>query len=196
MPVSSLPLFPLSSVLFPGGTLSLRIFEQRYLDLVRDCARDNAGFGVCLILHGREAGEPAVPAAIGTVARIVDFHTLDDGLLGIHATGGERFHVLNTRVRDNGLVLGDVEYLGEAQTIAIPPEYALLATILERVFECAGGEHARVERACYDDADWVAYRLAEVLPLEPAERQKLLATEDALVRLDQLMHYLPRFQRA
>jgi Lon protease-like protein len=195
MPVSSLPLFPLSSVLYPGGMLSLRIFEPRYLDLVRDCARDNRGFGVCLILHGREVGEAAVPAAIGTVARIVDFHTLDDGLLGIHAKGGERFHVLNTRVRDNGLVLGDVEYLAEVPTVAVPPEYALLATILERVFECAGGEHGRVDRACYDDAEWVGYRLAEVLPLEPAERQKLLATDDALARLALLMHYLPRFQR-
>ena len=196
MPVSSLPLFPLSSVLFPGGTLSLRIFERRYLDLIRDCARDNTGFGVCLILHGSEAGEPAIPAAIGTAARITDFHTMEDGLLGIHATGGDRFHVVNTRVRDNGLIVGDVEYIASGEPVPIPPEYALLATILERVYECAGGDLARVERARFDDADWVGYRLAEALPLENDERQKLLSTTGAMQRLDQLMHYLPRFQRA
>jgi len=88
-----IPLFPLNTVLFPGGPLSLRIFEPRYLDLVRDCTRNGSGFGVCLILQGREAGEPAVPAAVGTFARIVDFYTLSDGLLGIRAEGGERFRV-------------------------------------------------------------------------------------------------------
>ena len=95
MALIDLPLFPLSAVLFPGGPLALRIFEQRYLDLVRDCARRSSGFGVCLILQGREAGEPAVPAAVGTVARITDFYTLPDGLLGISAEGGERFQVVD-----------------------------------------------------------------------------------------------------
>src|SRR5262249_28333950 len=107
---NDIPLFPLNTVLFPGGPLSLRVFERRYLDLVRDCARNDSGFGVCLILHGREVGEPAVPAAVGTLARIVDFYTLPDGLLGIRASGGERFHVDRTRVRDNGLAHGQVEF--------------------------------------------------------------------------------------
>ena len=86
-----IPLFPLNAVLFPGGTLSLRIFEPRYLDLVRDCTRSNSGFGVCLILAGREAGEPATPAAVGTLAHIEDFYSLPDGLLGIRARGSRRF---------------------------------------------------------------------------------------------------------
>jgi len=88
-----IPLFPLNTVLFPGGLLSLRVFERRYLDLVRDCARNGGGFGVCLILQGREVGEAAVPAAIGTLAHIVDFYTQPDGLLGICVNGGRRFHV-------------------------------------------------------------------------------------------------------
>ena len=192
---TGLPIFPLNTVLFPGGALSLRIFERRYLDLVRDCARDGAGFGVCLILEGREAGEPALPAAVGTLARITDFCTLPDGLLGISAEGGERFQVATTRVRDNGLVHGDVRFWPDEPPVPVPPEHGLLATILERLVEQVGGLLAKVERARYDDASWVGYRLAEMLPLAQAEKQHLLQMTDPLQRLAQLAHYMPRFQR-
>jgi uncharacterized protein len=194
--VNAIPLFPLNTVLFPGGPLTLRIFEQRYLDLVRDCARQSCGFGVCLILQGRETGDPAVPAAVGTLARITDFYTLPDGLLGITAEGGERFHVTSTRVRDNGLVHGEVRFWPHEPRVAVPPEYALLATILERLIDKAGGPFAKVERSCYDNASWVGFRLAETLPLEQPERQELLQMTDPLERLARLMHYVPRFQRA
>ena len=194
MTCADIPLFPLSTVLFPGGTLDLRIFERRYLDLVRDCARDGRGFGVCLILDGTEAGAPAVPAAVGTLARIVDFDTLPDGLLGIRANGGERFRVASTRVRDNGLVHGEAEFWPDEPVVPVPPEYALLATILERLFERIGGDAARVERARYDDASWVGFRLAEQLPLQAAEKQHLLQLTDPIARLARLTHELPRFQ--
>ena len=196
MALTDLPLFPLSAVLFPGGPLALRIFEQRYLDLVRDCARRSCGFGVCLILQGREAGEPAVPAAVGTVARITDFYTLPDGLLGISAEGGERFQVTTTRVRDNGLVHGEVRFWPEEPRVPVPPEHGLLATILERLIEKAGGPFAKAERSCYDDASWVGFRLAEMLPIEQPDRQRLLQVTDPIERLSCLTHYVPRFQRA
>lgn len=195
MTTTDLPLFPLSTVLFPGGRLNLRIFERRYLDLVRDCSRDGTGFGVCLILDGAEAGAPAVPTAVGTLARITDFHTLPDGLLGIRADGGERFEVTATRVRDNGLVRGAVRFWPDEPLLALPPEHGLLATILERLLEQIGGEFATVERNRYDDASWVGFRLAEALPLTPPEKQHLLRMTDPLQRLTQLAHYLPRFQR-
>lgn len=194
--LTALPLFPLNAVLFPGGPLSLRIFEPRYLDLVRDCSRSGSGFGVCLILAGREAGEPAVPAAIGTLARITDFYTLPDGLLGISAEGGERFQVASTRVRDNGLVHGEVRLWPDEPRVEVPAEHGLLATILERLLEQVGGPHARSERARLDDASWVGFRLAELLPLEPSEKQHLLQLTDPVRRLAQLQHYLPRFQHA
>ena len=193
--LTDLPLFPLNAVLFPGSPLSLRIFEPRYLDLVRDCSRTGSGFGVCLILEGREAGEPAVPAAIGTLARINDFYTLPDGLLGIGAIGGERFQVATTRVRDNGLVHGEVRIWPDEPAIEVSPEHGLLATILERLLEQLGGAHARVERQRLDDASWVGFRLAELLPLGQSEKQHLLQMTDPLRRLVQLQHYLPRFQR-
>ena len=196
MPLVDIPLFPLSSVLFPGGSLSLRVFERRYLDLVRDCARNGSGFGVCLILAGREVGEPALPAAVGTLARIADFYTLPDGLLGIGAEGRERFQVMTTRVRDNGLVHGEVRFWPDEPVVPVPPEHGLLATILERLLEQAGGVFAKVERARYDDAIWVGFRLAEALPLEPGERQELLQLTDPIERLGRLLHHLPRFQRS
>ncbi len=193
---ASLPLFPLNAVLFPGGVLSLKVFERRYLDLVRDCSRSGGGFGVCLILQGREAGEPATPAAFGTHAQIVDFYTLPDGLLGISAQGGQRFHVERTRVRDNGLVHGEVRFLDDGSRIGIPPEYLLLVTILERLLEKVRGARALPDRALLDDAGWVGFRLAELLPIENRERQHLLQLGEPLERLAQLMHYLPRFQSA
>jgi Lon protease-like protein len=193
-PTTDIPLFPLNAVLFPGGQLALRVFERRYLDLVRDCARGGAGFGVCLILHGSEVGEPAVPAAVGTLAHIVDFYTLPDGLLGIRASGGCRFRVDRSRVRDNGLAHGDVHLWPDDPAVEVPPEYLLLVTILERLLEKTGGPHARAARACFDDASWVGFRLAEALPLENRERQHLLQLNDPLERLAQLVHYLPRFQ--
>ncbi|MEO7149610.1 MAG: LON peptidase substrate-binding domain-containing protein [Rhodanobacteraceae bacterium] len=190
-----IPLFPLSSVLFPGGPLGLRIFEPRYLEMVRDCARDEACFGVCLILEGREAGAPALPAAVGTLARITDFYTLPDGLLGIGAEGGQRFRVLRTRVRDNGLVHGKVRYWPEEPVLEVPAEFGLLVTILERLIEQAGGPYRDTPRERYDNAGWVGFRLAELLPLMAAERQHLLELTDQLERLRALRDALPRFQR-
>ena len=190
-----LRLFPLGAVLFPGGELRLRIFEPRYIDLVRECSREDAAFGVCLILEGQEAGAPAVPAAVGTLARISDVFRLPDGLLGITARGGLRFRVAATRVRHDGLVCGTAKPWPEEPRLPVPPEFALLATILERFAEKAGGALARAERRCYDDAGWVGFRLAELLPLAPTERQQLLELTDPLARLAQLQDWLPRFQR-
>jgi len=191
---TDVPLFPLNTVLFPGGEVGLRVFEPRYLDMVRDCTRANSPFGVCLILSGTEVGEPATPAAIGTLAHIVDFSTTPDGLLGIRAQGSRRFRLARSRVRDSGLAHGEVELWPDEASIEVPVEFHLLATILERLLEKIGGAHANAPRANFDDASWVGFRLAELLPLENRERQMLLQTADPIERLAQLMHALPRFQ--
>jgi len=182
-----LPLFPLHAVLFPGGDLRLRIFEPRYLDMLRECGRRGSGFGVCLIMQGREAGTPAVPAAWGTRARIADFYSLADGLLGIQAEGESRFHVEQTRVRDNGLVVGVVRDVAEAAGPPVAPEHGLLVTLLESLMEQAGGRHASAERALFDDSAWVAWRLAELLPIDNLVRQELLQLHDAHARLERIL---------
>ena len=187
----SLPLFPLATVLFPGGRLGLRIFEPRYLDLVRDCTRQQRGFGICLILAGREVGEPALPAAVGCEARIVDFAATEDGLLGITVEGGRRFRVERTRVRDNGLVVGDVAWLHECAPERVRPEHQLLSVVLGRLCERAGDQ---CDKAELEDAEWVGWRLGEWLPLTHAQRQGLLQEDDPHMRLQRLVEQLPQFQ--
>jgi Lon protease-like protein len=194
-PLVEMPLFPLASVLFPGGQLQLRIFEPRYLDLVRECTRHGTGFGVCLILQGQEVGEPAVPAAIGTIARISDFHRDDDGLLGIVAEGGARFRVARSRVRPDGLLRGDVEVWPGEPELQVPVEFALLQTILERLIETMAPHWRDAPRSAYDDASWLGFRLAELLPLDVGEQQRMLELNDPVQRLAELRDILPRFQK-
>jgi uncharacterized protein len=194
-PLIEMPLFPLSSVLFPDGQLQLRIFEPRYLDLVRECTRQGTGFGVCLILDGREAGAPAVPAAIGTIARINDFHRDEDGLLGIVAVGDQRFRVARSRIRAAGLLRGEVEVWPAEAELPVPVEFALLQSILERLVDTMAPHWRLVPPAMYDDASWVGFRLAELLPLDVAEQQHMLELTDPLQRLAELRDILPRFQK-
>lgn len=194
MATAELPLFPLQSVLFPGGSLALRIFEPRYLELVKRCSRRGEGFGVCLILAGREAGAPALPAAHGTEAVIVDFAMTEDGLLGITVEGRRRFRVERTRVRDDGLVIGDVAWQPGPAPAAVRDEHALLSVLLARVLDKAGIEHEGAGKGRLADADWVGWRLAEWLPLSAAEKQQLLELDDPHARLQCLVERLPDFQ--
>ncbi len=189
--LDTLPLFPLQTVLVPGASLGLRIFETRYLDLVRDCGRSGTGFGICLIIDGLEAGVPAVPAAIGTEARIEDFGSTDEGLLTLRVRGGRRFHLQRMQTRSNGLVVGDVEWCDPEPDDELRPEHALLGTVLQRVIDQAGGEFAKVPPMRFDDAAWVGWRLAELLPLSNAQRQMLLQESDPHARLDRLLALMP-----
>lgn len=190
-----IPLFPLNTVLFPGGVLGLRIFEARYLDMVRECARGEGLFGVCLIMQGQEVGEPALPAAVGTLARIIDFDTLPDGVLGITVAGSTRFRVHQSRVRSNGLAIGQIRHWPDETRVEVPVEFALLPAILERLAEQAGLSWRNGPRERYEDASWVGFRLAELLPLGEHERQSLLETTDPLERLAALRDAVPRFQK-
>jgi uncharacterized protein len=186
----TLGLFPLHSVLLPGATLSLRVFERRYLDLVSECTRESRGFGVCLILIGDETGMPATPAKYGTQARIEDFSTGSDGLLHLRIRGGRRFRVETTHVRDNGLLLADVAWCENDVDDELRPEHAMLGIVLERILEQVGGEHSKAPPGRFDDAAWVGWRLAELLPLQESQRQSLLQLDDAHSRLDKLLHWI------
>ena len=190
-----LPLFPLNTVLLPGSRLELRIFEPRYLDMIRDCMRAQSGFGVCLITRGEEIGIGAVPASMGTHARIVDFCSLPDGLLGITALGDHRFVAERTHTSPSGLLLAEVHMLSIVPPQAIPAEYAVLVTILQRLADQDDSELSQAAKHCFDDADWVGYRLADRLPITLVERQQFLEIDSAIARLDQLAQWLPRFQK-
>jgi uncharacterized protein len=189
-----IPLFPLRTVLFPDGYLPLRIFEQRYLQMVRDCASNDSDFGVCLIMEGEEAIAPVRPASIGTLAGIVDWYTLEDGLLGVSAVGTDRFRVQHTERQANGLMIGQVELLAEPPHQPVPEAYSVLCQVLARFMEKVGENYPGHNPENMDDASWVGYRLAELLPLAAIEKQQLLELDDPIRRLQDLLQILPRFQ--
>ena len=193
---TELPLFPLRSVLFPEGELHLRVFEARYLDMLRQCGRQGSGFGICLILDGEEVGAPATPAAFGTLASIVDFNAGADGLLGLVVRGQRRFHVRRTRVRDNGLIVADVDWHDEPPPQRLRPEHGLLGILLQRLVQRFGGVFIGAEQRLFDDAGWVGFRLAEMLPFSNSERQELLQCGDPNTRLDCIVRRLPQLQEA
>ncbi len=194
MTVHTLPLFPLHGALLPGAVLGLRVFEARYLDLIRECGRNGGGFGVCLILDGDEVGAPATPAAWGVEARIEDFDMGGDGVLQLKLRGMRRFHVLGTRVRDNGLVIGEVEWALPDHDDELRPEHALLAILLEHILEHAGSDLAGSGQAQMDQAAWVGWRLAELLPLAEEQRLLLLQEDDPHERLGHLLAWIPEFE--
>ena len=185
MEPATLPLFPLNTVLFPGGPLPLRIFEARYLDMVRRGLKDQTPFGVVLILTGAESDTDPKVADIGTSARVVDFDTLPDGLLGITCIGERRFRVMRRWQQSDGLNLGDVEYLPQDAHCTLPAELSHLGELLREVLPKLGGAYMYLDGR-YEEAGWVGNRWAEILPLSMPERLELLRLDDPLARLKQV----------
>ena len=179
--IVDVPLFPLRTVLFPGGPLPLRIFESRYIDMISQCMKSDSPFGVLLIREGNEAGL-ATTHEVGTLATIADWYQGSDGLLGVTAVGGSRFRLLSGRQQANGLNIGEIDVIPPEPTMTLPDEYASLRKILEGVLDDLGRLYESLERR-FDDAVWVTYRLVEILPIELAEKQQFLESSDTLARL-------------
>jgi Lon protease-like protein len=182
--MKDVPLFPLNTVLFPGGRLPLRIFEQRYMDMAKTCLRERSAFGVCLIREGREVGAPAVPAEVGTLARIDAWDMPQLGVLQITALGEQRFRILERRVPAAGLARASLELLSADEDSAIPQSCAGCVKLLERVIEQQAGLFQAPHRL--DSASWVSARLAELLPLPLPAKQELLELGDARARIERL----------
>ncbi len=188
---SELPLFPLGTVLFPGGPLPLRIFETRYTDMVRKCMRDSLAFGVVLIHDGGEVGEVAGTAQVGTSARIGDFYQLPDGLLGISCLGERRFRLQRAWRQADGLNIGAVDWLPETGAVEIPERFHHLAALLRKVLPELGAIYEPVPKH-FDDAGWVGSRLAEILPISQPDKQYCLELDDPLVLLERLAPLIRR----
>jgi hypothetical protein len=186
------PLFPLNTVLFPGGRLPLRIFEQRYMDMAKACLRDGSPFGVCLIREGAEVGSPATPVDVGCLARIGAWDMPQLGLLHVTARGEQRFRILERRVQRDGLTRADVELLSGDADSPIPESCAGCVRLLERVIEQQGTLFEPPHKL--DSASWVSSRLAELLPLPLPAKQELLELADGgarLLRLNSLLGVTP-----
>lgn len=186
---AELPLFPLNTVLFPGGPLPLRIFEPRYVDMIRKCMREGEPFGVLLIRTGQEVGEVSSAADVGTSARIVDFHQMPDGLLGIICTGEQKFRVEGHRVQADGLNVGTVTWLPLEPPAPLPPQYAHLGDLLKRALPQISDLYQSLQSR-FDDAGWVGSRLAEIMPISLSDKQECLELDDPLARLERLAPFI------
>jgi Lon protease-like protein len=185
MVAADIPLFPLGTVLFPGGLLPLRIFETRYVDMVSRCMRQNESFGVVLIESGTEVSADVETALIGTSARIIDFQTLNGGLLGLLCRGEQRFRIEARSRQADGLNRAAVQWMPDAGGVALGSQYAPLARVLREAMTRLAQLERFVEPA-YEDATWVSYRLAELLPLPVRLQQRLLELADPNERLQLL----------
>jgi Lon protease-like protein len=185
----NIPIFPLNAVLFPGGLLPLRVFEARYMDMTRDCLKRDAPFGVCLIQEGAEVGAPAVPEGIGCLATILEWDMQQQGILNIKTRGGQRFRILERRTGAQGLTSADIELIPPEASAVVPDEFSSCTRLLEMVV-VDQGKPIFAEPHAFDDASWVGYRLAEILPVPLVAKQKLLELNDSLGRLSILQRFL------
>jgi Lon protease-like protein len=188
---TTLPIFPLNTVLFPGGRLPLRIFEQRYLAMTKACLKDDSPFGVCLISEGGEVGQPATPADVGCIARITAWEMPSLGIFELMTRGEERFRLMNTRAGEDGLIIGEIVALEAEPPATVADRHHVSVEVLERVIAKFGEEHFPPPHR-FEDATWVGYRLAELLPLSLVEKQRLLVSNDAIARLDRITELLNR----
>ncbi len=194
-PESGLPLFPLQAVLFPGGLLSLKVFEARYLDLVAHCLREQRPFGVVALRKGSETRDKRVRVeleSIGVRAELLDVDSEQPGILNVRCRGTSRFTVASSRQRDDGLWLA--EPAAVPNDAAVRPEPAMQGAVKGLVNAIATldaqGAHPFLQPYSFDDAGWVANRWCEILPIPVSAKQKLMELTDPSVRLQLVAEFL------
>jgi Lon protease-like protein len=184
-PVAEVPLFPLQTVFYPGSLLPLRIFETRYLDMISASLRLRRPFGIVPIRIGREVGAPAEFFPFGTLAAVESFDQGQDGLLHVRVLGTSRFRVERHDVQGNGLTVAAITTLAAATDAVIPHDLVYLTDLLQDIFK-ANAEHLPYRELELHSALWVAYRLAELLPLAAATKVAVLQADDGLAALSRL----------
>ncbi len=192
--MNELPLFPLPTVLFPHGRLPLQIFERRYIDLVRDSLRTDTGFGLVWLQDDEESAQPEQDTLqlgdYGTLARIIDWDQLPNGLLGITVQGESRFELHRAQQRGDGLIIGDITPGSPPPQEPMRPEWSSLEEVLRSL-----ETHPHVQRMGitidYSDAWQVGYWLAQLLPLEESLKHELLGSgglEEFMFALDTILN--------
>ncbi len=200
--LQSLPLFPLSAVLFPDGLLSLRVFEVRYLDMITKCRKAGAPFGVVSLTQGSEVRQPGSGpeafATVGTLATILDIETPQPGLLLLRASGAQRFRITSSDQLKHGLWVADVERLPGDLPVPVPEDLKPTADALARLIQSlqlkAGSTEQMplAEPFKLDDCGWVANRWCELLPLPVPLKQRMMELDNPLVRLELVGDVLAR----
>jgi len=200
--LTSLPLFPLNTVLFPGGTLALRVFEVRYLDMVRKCQAAAAPFGVVALTAGQEVRRAEAPdeqfESTGTLAVMEQMQTPQPGLITLHCRGVERFRITRRSQLPHGLWVADVEQLPGDPCVPVPDDLQRTATMLAQVLagqqarQGAPSQHPNPTPDQLQDCGWVANRWCELLPVPLPLKQHLMALDSPLVRLELVGDMLER----
>lgn len=183
-----LAIFPLGSLLFPGGTLALKIFEQRYMDMAKASLKTGAPFGICLIREGVEVGNPAIPETVGTLATIEDWQMPQLGILQVAVKGASRFRIVEREVTAGGLIVARTELIADDKTVPGRAQ-SVCATFLAKIY-AANGVDVKQSQLLFDDAFWLGMRLTEMLPLTNPIKQKMLELTDATMRLEVLQRFL------
>lgn len=184
-------LFPLQTVVFPGGLLPLRVFEPRYMEMVTQAIAGQIPFGICAIREGREVDRGVAHYAVGTCVQVIDWEMPQTGILHIQTRALERFVIRTTKNESNGLLVGEVDDVSAEPALAVPDELVLSAEILQQIVEDMGAEKF-AQQHDFHNAVWVGYRLSEVLPLKLSVRQSLLEMNDSRVRLEILVEFLKK----
>ncbi|MBK7333192.1 MAG: LON peptidase substrate-binding domain-containing protein [Betaproteobacteria bacterium] len=190
--VSTIPLFPLRTVLFPGGLLPLKVFEQRYVEMTKRCMKEELPFGVVMITSGEEVATQADAPAFanfGTLATITAWDMPQIGILHVATEGLTRFQVREHRVQADRLVVADVVDIPNEPRLPLPADAEPLARLLELIAARVGPQNFPAVHD-YGDASWVGYRLAELLPLPLSIKQSMLEINDAEIRLQVLQKFL------
>jgi Lon protease-like protein len=185
----NIPLFPLNSVLFPGGRLPLKIFETRYMDMAKVCLKEGSPFGLCLIEHGEEVGAIAHPYQVGTLAHIAEWDMPQLGVLQVIVQGGSRFRISKQWAEPSKLLRAEVDAIPDAPVQPIPGAYARLVPLLRVIIEELGQDGPATPHQFFD-AGWLGMRYAEVLPIPGVAKQKLLEVEDSIDRLEIIYRFL------
>ncbi len=186
----SIALFPLRTVLIPGGLISLKVFEPRYLSMVAKCMRSQQGFGVVLIREGSTASKVVTLHEVGTLAHIIDFDQLEDGNLGILCSAEARFRIIRYWLQADQLLMADVELLPETVPAVLPKKYPEMKVVLQRFLRNQKYEGHFSDRGPEtEDTRWVSYRLMEYLALSHEVAQELLEMNmaDRLQRLEWML---------
>jgi uncharacterized protein len=195
-------IFPLGTVLFPRGVLPLRIFEARYVDMVRQCMRNDEAFGVCRVIEGNEVGTPAEHEQIGCAARIVDFDKEPSGILNIRTVGEQRFKINSKKINRQNLILAEIDWLAEEDDVPVPADMARCSQVVEQVIsELVDTEPNSMKRVLeppylLQSASWVSHRLCEILPFGPSSKQLMLELSDPLQRLSIVNQVLQKHSAA
>jgi Lon protease-like protein len=182
---TNIPIFPLNSITFPGGYMPLRIFETRYLDMVKNCVKNNTGFGISLS-NNNESGFYDV----GTYCKIADWEQMTDGLLGITVRGKYRFKILSSSIQKDNLITADIESMDEPKFVDVPKELMPYSDFLKNILEQYPKFYHDDAPKYFTESGWVGSRLAEILPMPTKDKQVILETEDYLVRLYKIKDFI------